>query len=128
MGLNDFNFEVKISSPIYPTEGKETLISCLSNIFPKTNWEIKENEVTGESKYLTRFKSILEDMQIRDTARDHMRKRVSGGSCAFTLSKQATCNAKINFSEQEQPLGPVEVEIICDDIVMLIENLTEIEE
>ncbi|MEF8874348.1 MAG: RNA-binding domain-containing protein [Candidatus Thermoplasmatota archaeon] len=128
MGLNDFDFEVKVRSPIYPTEDKETLISCLSNIFPKTNWEIEGEEIVGETKYLTRFKSILEDMQIRDTARNYMKNRVLGEKCSFTLSKQATCNAKINFSEQEQPLGGVEVKIICKDIMMLIENLTEIEE
>jgi len=125
MGLNDFDFKVKISSPRYPTENKETLIFCISNIFPKCSWEIKEDEVVGETRYLTRFKMILEDMRIRDTARDYLQKRVIGNRCSFTLSKQASCNEKISFSEQEQPLGGIQVTITCDDIIMLIENLTE---
>ncbi len=127
MGLNDFDFKVKISSTIYPTEDKETLISCISSVFPKTNWDIAGDEVKGETEYLTRFKMILEDMQIRDTARNYMKNRVLGDRCTFTLSKQATCNEKINFSEQEHSLGGVEVEIICEDIMMLIEKLTEVE-
>ncbi len=128
MGLNDFDFKVKIRCPLYPTEDKETLIFCLSNIFPKTEWEIKEEEVVGGSRYLTRFKMILEEMKIRDTARDYLRKNASENECSFILSKQATCNEKINFSQQDQPLGGVEVKIICDDILLLIDKLTEVDE
>ncbi|MBS3817314.1 MAG: hypothetical protein KGY76_07110 [Candidatus Thermoplasmatota archaeon] len=128
MEVNDFDFEVKIKTPRFPTEDKERILSCLSKLFPKTEWTVKEEEIEGTSKYLTRFKMTLEDMQIRDTARNYMKNRLIGNKCSFTLSKQAACSEKINFSEREHSLGGVEVEIICDDIVRLIENLTEIEE
>ena len=126
--MNDFDFEVEIRCPKFPTEDKETLIHCISNVFPKTNWELKEDKVVGKSKYLTRFKKILEDMRIRDTARKYMKDRVVGSECSFAISKQATCNAKVNFSQEEKPLGDVEVKMICDDIDALIENITETEE
>jgi len=126
--LNEFNFEVEIRCPMFSTEDKETLLHCISNIFPKTKWNIKDDMIVGKSKYLTRFKKILEDMKIRDTARQHMKERVVDDQCSFKLSKQATCNAKINFSQEKKPLGEVEVKIICDEINALIENLTETEE
>ncbi len=128
MELNEFDFEVEIKCPLFPTEDKETLIQCISNVFPKTEWDLTEYEVIGNSKYLTRFKKILEDMRIRDTARQHMKERVVGEECSFALSKQATCNAKVNFSQEDKPLGEVEVKIVCDDIYSLIKNLTETEE
>ncbi|MFW5946281.1 MAG: hypothetical protein ACOCSJ_01850 [Candidatus Natronoplasma sp.] len=128
MELSDFNFEVEIRCPKSPTEDKETLVHCISNVFPKTKWEFKGDKVVGKSKYLTRFKKILEDMRIRDTARKYMKDRVVDSKCSFSISKQATCSAKVNFSQEEKPLGDLEVKIICDDIDALIENITETEE
>lgn len=128
MDLNDIDFKVELKTPKFPTEDKEKVISCLSNIFPKTHWAVGEEKIEGESNYLTRFKRVLEDMQIRDTARNYMKERATGNRCAFILSKQAACNEKINFSQEEQPLGGIEVKIICEEMMKLIENLTEIEE
>ncbi len=128
MELNEFDFEVKISCDIYPTEDKEKLVQCVSNVFPKTQWELGEESITGNSRYLTRFKTILEDMQIRDTARSYLKDKTAGNECSFSLSKQATCQAKVNFSDEERALGEVEVKIICENIEELIEDLTETEE
>ncbi len=128
MDLKDLDFKVKIKTPKFPTEDKERVVSCLSNIFPKTQWTLGEEKIEGESNYLTRFKMILEDMQIRDTARDHMKSRVTGDRCSFLLSKQAACSEKINFSQEEQPLGEIEVDIVCDEMMKLIDILTEVEE
>ncbi len=128
MELNEFDFEAQIRCPRFPTEDKETLVRCLSKVFPKTNWDIGEREIEGKTEYLTRFKKILKDMKIRDTARDLMKSRVIDNQCSFSLNKQATCNAKVNFSEEDQPLGKVEVTIECDNVIDLIHNLTETEE
>ena len=127
MELSDYDFEVKIRSPIYPTEDTEKLVQCLSKVFPKTKWDIREKTIEGNSKYLTRFKTILEDMQIRDTARNYMKEKIVNNECSFSLSKQAMCNAKVNFSVEKKPLGEVEVIITCDEISELIDNLTETE-
>ncbi|MFP4001969.1 MAG: RNA-binding domain-containing protein [Thermoplasmata archaeon] len=128
MKLNEFDFEVDIQCPRYPTEDKEKLIQCLSNVFPKTKWDIEEKRIEGKTKYLTRFKRILEDMRIRDTARSYLKERMVGDRCSFSLSKQATCSEKINFSETEKSLGEVKVIIRCEKISGLIENITGTEE
>jgi len=128
MDLTALDFTVEIKTPRYPTENKESVVSCLSNIFPKTRWALQEKKIEGTSEYLTRFKTILEEMQIRDTARDHMKSRVIGDKCSFVLSKQAACNEKISFSQEDQPLGGIEVDIICDEIMKLIEIVTEVED
>ncbi len=128
MELNEFDFEVQIRCPRFPTENKETLIRCLSKVFPKTDWDIGKEEIEGRTEYLTRFKKILKDMKIRDTARKLLKSRATENQCTFSLNKQATCNEKVNFSEEEQPLGKVEVIIECGEIEELIQNLTETEE
>ncbi len=128
MSLKEFDYKVEIRCPLYPTEEKETVLHCLSNLFPKTQWEIKEDSIVGESSYLTRFKKILKDMQIRDTARDLLKRNIEDEECSFILSKQASCNAKINFSEEDQPLGSLHVKIICSEIEALVSDLTEVED
>lgn len=128
MSLEDFDYEVEVKTPLYPTEDKETVVQCLSNIFPKTNWSIEDDQISGESRYLTRFKKILKDMRIRDTARDHLKRKTVGDECSFILSKQASCNEKINFSDEDQPLGGIEVTIYSQRINELIEEITEVKE
>ncbi len=125
MILEDIEYEVKIETPLYLTEDSSIVIDCLSNIFPNVRWEETENVIEGETNDLERFKTILENMQIRDTARSFLKRNVIDDRCRFTLSKQASCNEKINFSEDKQPLGGIEVTIKSEDIDELIDKITD---
>ncbi len=133
MALSMIEYEVEITTPVYPTERSNRVIACLSRVFPEAEWEDGEEKVEGHTTSLETFKEILEDMKIRDTARSYMLKRVQGNRCTFTISKQACCSSKVNFSSPEdQPLGGVEVSIKTegneDQIKKVVHHLTEIEE
>ncbi len=124
MSLEYFDYKVKIKTKIYPTERDKVVRYCLEEIFPEADWELEGEELRGESRSLETFAKILYDMKIRDTAREHLLRKVKNGECNFVISKQATCNGKINFYIVTQPLGPVEVTFICDKIKPLIRELT----
>ena len=128
MKLKDFDYTVNIKTPIYPTETEQKILFCLKQIFPEAEFEVNDEEIKGESESLQRFKKILKDMKIRDTARSYMLNNIRKDECFFVLSKQATCSKTINFSEEQQPLGGVEVRIRSINIDELINNITMIEE
>ncbi len=124
MSLERFKYDVRIKALLYPTERKKILRYCLEEVFPGTKWQLAGDTLTGESDSLARFAEILDDMKIRDTAREHLLRKVGPDGCTFEISKQATCNGKVNFSVVEHPLGSVQVNIYCDDTESLIKELT----
>ena len=128
MILEDIEYTVKIETPLYSTEDPKKVKGCLSNIFPDVYWKETKNSIKGNMNDLQRFKTILENMQIRDTARSFLKRKSMNNTCKFTISKQASCNTKINFSETKQPLGGIEVQIESEKMNDLIEALTRIEE
>ncbi len=128
MELDHIEYTVELKTHVFPTEDKNTVMFCLEEIFPDAEWEFKDDELTGETEDLHRFKEILEDARIRDTARMYMQRCIKGDKCIFELFKEASCTGKINFSEVKQPLGPVEVKIKSPNIELLIENLTDVGE
>lgn len=125
MILEDVEYKVKIETPLYSTEDTSLVKNCLSNILPDVKWEETTDIIRGETDDLERFKDVLESMQIRDTARSYMKRKAINDKCKFTLSKQASYNGKINFSEEKQPLGGIKVTIECENIDVLIEKITD---
>ncbi|MFO7792870.1 MAG: RNA-binding domain-containing protein [Candidatus Saliniplasma sp.] len=117
--------KVKIKTPIYPTEDIDKIKTCMSKIFPEAVWEVKDKEIVGESTSLETFAEIIENMKIRDTVRSYLVERITGDKCSFTLSKQASCNIKVNLSDKDQPLGGINVTIESDQLDMLIKEITE---
>ncbi len=116
---------VEIRTPIYLTEDPDKLKTCLSKIFPEATWEVKEKEIVGESRSLETFAKIIEDMRIRDTVRSYLEARTKENKCSFTLSKQASCNSKVNLSDEDQPLGGIDITIESDQIDKLVKKITE---
>jgi len=125
MILEDIEYDVKIETPLYSTEDPAKVKECLSNIFPDVEWKKTENKISGKTSELETFKTILENMQIRDTARSYMRRKVTRNKCDFAINKQASCNSKINFSDEVQPLGGIDIRIQSEKINELIEALTD---
>lgn len=105
MILEDIAYDVKIKMPLYSTEDPIKVKQCLSNIFPYVEWEKTSILIKGKTTELERFKTIPENMQIRDAVRTILKRKIVNNECMFTLSKQAACNEKIDFSEEKQPLG-----------------------
>jgi len=118
------DIKVEIRTPIYPTEDPDKIKKCLSKVFPEAFLEVKDKNLIGESHSLETFTEIIEEMRIRDTVRSYLEDRMTGEKCRFTISKQATCNRKVNLSDEDQPLGGIHVTIKSDQIERFIRMIT----
>ena len=52
-----------------------------------------------------------------------MRKGLAGITMSFRLNKQVATVGKISFSEEDHPLGDLEVEVTANDIVAVIDRI-----
>ena len=124
---------VFIQTEIKPTENYEKVEVTISNIFGNVkfkidtgnNSEILKVEMKGKES-LFRFRDLLRLDQIRNAARKVLFRGISEKNIVFFLNKQVAFANHISFSEEESesPLGPIRVQIICDDPQSLIIWLT----
>lgn len=75
---------------------------------------------------LLKFRNILKQERIRDAARRIMKEGKVDGKIVFYLNKQVASVGRISFCQGygESPLGPIEVEIDCEEPEELIRWLT----
>ena len=116
--------EVGIVSPLHRTEDPEKVKKAITNIFPDCALEEKEHEIAGKSPSLERFREILRDLRIRDTARHFLTGKIEGDRISFSISKQAAYMGKISFGGTNPALGEIEIEIMDGNPDRLIEWLT----
>ncbi len=116
---------VRISTPLNPTEDPEKVKRAVKNIFPDADLDIAGAELIGSAKSLEKFKEILAEQRIRDTARDFLSGKIQGNSLKFSISKQAAYMGKISFGGVRPALGEIEVEIEDENPDRVVEWLTE---
>ncbi len=123
---------VNVECDINPTEDPEKVRRAIENIFGKTEFEVKSQRqgslVVAKAKGmdgLTKFQNLLRRERIRDAARGVLFGGLSGKSIVFYLNKQVAYVGHISFSQPtaESPLGPIKVQIHCDNPRELIEWL-----
>ena len=124
---------VFIQTEIKPTENYEKVEAAISNIFRNVkfkidtgnNSEILKVEMKGKES-LFRFRDLLRLDQIRSAARKVLFRGITEKNIVFFLNKQVAFANHISFSEEESesPLGPIRVQIICEDPQSLIIWLT----
>ncbi len=124
---------VFIQTEIKPTENHEKVEAAISNLFGNVkikidtgyNSEILKVEMKGKES-LFRFRDLLRLDQIRNAARKVLFRGISEKNIVFFINKQVAFANHISFSEEESesPLGPIRVQIICDDPQSLIIWLT----
>ena len=115
---------VTINTPLHPTESPEKVEKAVLNIFPDADLEVGDDSITGRASDLERFREILRDLRIRDTARHFLMSRIRGNRIMFSISKQAAYVGKISFGGNRPALGEIELIVETDDPVKLIEWLT----
>jgi hypothetical protein len=111
--------KVEVKASIYPSEDPDKVLEAVENIFPEIDFDLKEDFVEGSSSDLSsleRFKNLLGIQAIRDSARRVIRNGRGEGKIKFYLNKQVATVSKINFSEGETPLGPIEVTIEAENV------------
>ena len=124
---------VIIQTEIKSTESEEKVIRSIMNIFGDINKKIdlKTRSETLKCKLkgresLFRFRDMLKIGRIRDASKKALLKCIAGNKIVFFLNKQVAFVSHVSFSEEisESPLGPIRVEIYCDNPKSLINWLT----
>jgi len=124
--------EVQIEVEVNPTEDEAKVKQAVENVFNSLQFELKPlkrgsllTAKTRGTDGLTKLYNLLRRERIRDAARAVMYKGMSGQSLVFYLNKQVAYAGHVSFSQPsgESPLGPIRVEIRCDDPRQIIDWL-----
>jgi len=123
---------VQMEVDINPTENEDKVKRAVENMFSNLELEFKPQRqgalLIGRGKgmdALTKLYNLLRREKIRDAARSVLYEGLSGKSIVFYLNKQVAYVGHISFSNPvgESPLGPIKVEIHCDNPRGLIDWL-----
>ncbi|MEM3770614.1 MAG: RNA-binding domain-containing protein [Candidatus Bathyarchaeia archaeon] len=124
--------EVHVEVEINPTESEEKVRRAVENIFGGIPVQIKPlqkgsllmADVKGLES-LTKLYNLLRRERIRDAARGALFEGLSEKTVTFYLNKQVAFAGHVSFSKAvaESPLGPIKVQIKCDDPRQLIDWL-----
>lgn len=115
---------VQIQADINPTEDEAKVKRSVENTFSNLEFEVKPQRrgslLTARSRGidgLTKFYNLLRRERIRDAARAVLFGGMNEHSIVFYLNKQVAYAGHVSFSQPvgESPLGPIRVEIGCDN-------------
>jgi predicted RNA binding protein with dsRBD fold (UPF0201 family) len=112
--------EIRLRTHCYPTEDRERIVAAMSSLFPDVEVSGIEH-LEGVSHSLEVFAEQLKRQRTRDAARAVMRRGLRDDTVSFRLNKQVATVGKVSFSEEEHPLGDIEVEISAEDISGMID-------
>jgi predicted RNA binding protein with dsRBD fold (UPF0201 family) len=124
--------EAQIEVEVNPTEDEAKVKRAVENVLGSLQFEQKSLQrgsllivKTRGMDVLTKLCNLLRRDRIRDAARSVMYKGMSGRSVVFYLNKQVAYAGHVSFSQPsgESPLGPIRVEIKCDDPRRIIDWL-----
>ena len=122
-----------VEAEIHPTEDAEKVKKAVENILWNAEFEVKPGKrgslLTAKAKGidgLTKIYNLLRRERILDAARGALFQGLGERSITFYLNKQVAYVEHLSFSEPaaESPLGPIKVQIRCNDPRRLIEWLT----
>ncbi|RLI21497.1 hypothetical protein DRO54_03565 [Candidatus Bathyarchaeota archaeon] len=125
--------EVLIETEVNLTEDVEKVKRAIENIFGTVEYEIKSLHrgklLVARTKGiagLTKLYNLLRRERIRDAARAVLFQGADEKSITFYLNKQVAYAGHISFCKPvaESPLGPIKVQIKCENPKELIDWLT----
>ena len=124
--------EILIEAEVNPTEDIEKVKAAIENVFGTVKYEVKDlhkgklliAKAKGVSG-LTKFYNLLRRERIRNAARTVLFEGVNEKSVTFYLNKQVAYVGHISFCKPvaESPLGPIKVQIKCENPKELIDWL-----
>lgn len=127
------NVEIKVEVEVNPTEDVDKVRVAVQKVLGDISLELVEEgeykKLVGRAEglgALAKFHDLLRRERILDAARTVLIRGVQEKRITFYLNKQVAYVGHISFSQPygESPLGPIRVEIQCDDIRSLIDWLT----
>ena len=114
--------EIRLSTRCFPTENRGEIVEAIIKLFPDAGVD-GNDPIVARSASLDAFGDALRRYRIRDAARAVMRRGRKGNSTSFLLNKQVAAVGKVSFSEENHPLGDIEVTIVSDNIDELIDSI-----
>lgn len=126
------NLVVTIEVIVNPTEDFKKVKKAVENMFGTLEFNVKPgsggNIYVSENRgyeTLIKFHDLLTKEKILAAARKIFRDEMTDKSVNFYLNKQVAYAGHVSFSQQtaESPLGPIKVQIYCDNLKKLIDWL-----
>ncbi|WGI17809.1 RNA-binding domain-containing protein [Methanonatronarchaeum sp. AMET-Sl] len=108
--------EIKLKTPIYPTEDQEKIKNLIKNLFPEIEIQIKKiNQkksltANGNKQSLKKIREKIWEQKIIDTTRTVLHKNKEKNKTSFSINKQSATNQKINLKDNDI-LGTINIEI-----------------
>jgi predicted RNA binding protein with dsRBD fold (UPF0201 family) len=127
------NVKIYVEVEVNPTEDPDKVQVAVQKILGPIQLDKIHSEDRAYLKgtaegieQLWAFQELLRKERIRDAARRVLLKGLDGNTVTFYLNKQVAYAGHISFSqpEGESPLGPIQVEVQCDNPRKLIDWLT----
>jgi len=118
--------EIKIEASVYPSECPEKVISAVTNVIDKCSADFRYgSRVVGRASGSESLSTIYEQVRSR-ASMGVLRRMLLDNKIAdttyFFLNKQAASAGIVVIIEdvKESPLGPIRVNIDCEELDMLI--------
>ena len=124
---------VHVEVEVNPTEDLQKVKRAVENIFGAVKFEVESRKwgrlliaKTRGTEGLTKLSNLLSRERIRAAARNVFLSGMDKNLVTFYLNKQVAYAGHVSFSQKtaESPLGPINVQIRCDNPRELIEWLT----
>ena len=114
---------VNIYARVHPTESEEKIKRAITSIFPDAVFHRSGSTLFAASRSVARLGEILREQRIRDSARAQMFAGMRHSHVEFKLNKQAACVGRVSFSVENEPLGPIEVVVVAEDIRAVVDAI-----
>ncbi len=122
---NNKNLEIIVQTYINPSEDLEKVNFAIKNVFPNSNFILKDNKLHLSTEKLEDLKKIKDQIRSRSTI--SVLKKVLYNNqnidiTWFLLNKQAAFSGVVVVVEEEDesPLGPIKITIKNRDIEEII--------
>jgi predicted RNA binding protein with dsRBD fold (UPF0201 family) len=122
---NNKNLEIIVQTYINPSEELEKVNFAIKNVFPNSNFILKDNKLHLSTEKLEDLKKIKDQIRSRSTI--SVLKKVLYNNqnmdiTWFLLNKQAAFSGVVAVVEEEDesPLGPIKITIKNQDIEEII--------
>jgi uncharacterized protein len=122
---NNKNLEIIVQTYINPSEDLEKVNFAIKNVFPNSNFILKDNKLHLSTKKLEDLKKIKDQIRSRSTIsvlKKVLYKNQNIDITWFLLNKQAAFSGVVVVAEEEDesPLGPIKITIKNQDIEEII--------
>ncbi len=117
--------DISIAASIKPTEDSDSVVQAIKNMFPDADIIIKGEMALGTAEEIDHLVQRIMEQKIRDSARNFIHHSQTDGGFRFMLNKQAALMDRVNFVEEQRPLGDLVVEIAAEEPDSILQMLKE---